>query len=521
MSKLSENLKKIRKDNNFSQEDLAEKLGVSRQAISKWESDLAYPEMDKIIQIAKMFNLNIDDLLKNDIRESKNEKEKKNSINKCIDDFLNFISDTTKMFSRMTFGSKIKCLIKMLLIICFLCLLGFGLKIVLNGIFEKTIYYFFPYEWLIGSFDALYLTAVIVLIVIITIHIFKTQYLDYFKDDPTYTEKTEKDVNTKEEIKEDKNRNEEKKYKNEKIIIRNPKHSEYKFINALFKYIVFLLKVFILGMSAFICIPLIISIIILVLSFAFIKTGLLFIGILIAIIACGTFLTIILLALLNFVLNRKSNKKIMIYVVIISMISFGLGCGLFIISLINFNYIDVKDSLVYEKSEIVVPMDNQMFINDHYGEKINYKEENRNDIRLEFYNNKYCDVELREYGNGEYALFDDCFNNFKMFSDYIKDINNKKIYELDTTVYDVTIYTSKENIEILKNNLQKYNNANDQQIEYYEGRISELETSINEYQGKITELEISINGYQSKINELQNKLDLYEAQHPNDELINN
>lgn len=503
MSKLPENLKKIRKDNNFSQEDLAEKLGVSRQAISKWESGVAYPEMDKIIQIAKMFNLNIDDLLKNDIRESKNEKEKKNSINKCIDDFLRFISDTTEMFSRMTFKTKLKCLIRMILIIGFLSLLGFGLKTVLDGIFEKIVYHFFKYEWLFNIFDTLYLIAVIALITIITIHIFKTQYLDYFKDDPAYTEK---DANTKIEIKEDKNHNEENKYRNEKIIIRNPKHSEYKFINALFKYIVFLLKAFILGMSAFICIPLIISIILLVISFAFIKTGLFFIGILIAILACGTFLTIIFLALLNFVLNRKSNKKIMIYALIISIISFGLGCGLSIISLINFNYIDIKDSLVYEKSEIVVPMDNQMFINDQYGQKINYKEENRNDIRLEFYNNKYCDIELREYENCEYALYDGCLISFKMFSDYIKDINNKKIYELDVLVHDVTIYASKENIEILKTNLQKYNNENDQQITYYEDRISELETSINEYRAKISELE--------------NKLDLYEAHQESDELIN-
>ena len=60
---LSENLKKIRKDNNLSQEDLAEKLGVSRQSVSKWESGLAYPEMDKVLELCKIFNLNIDELL--------------------------------------------------------------------------------------------------------------------------------------------------------------------------------------------------------------------------------------------------------------------------------------------------------------------------------------------------------------------------------------------------------------------------------------------------------------------------
>ena len=50
-NKFSENLKKIRKEHNLSQEQLADELGVSRQAISKWESSQAYPEMDKIIAL--------------------------------------------------------------------------------------------------------------------------------------------------------------------------------------------------------------------------------------------------------------------------------------------------------------------------------------------------------------------------------------------------------------------------------------------------------------------------------------
>lgn len=43
--KLSDNIKFIRKENNLSQEQLAEQLGVSRQAVSKWESGQSYPEM--------------------------------------------------------------------------------------------------------------------------------------------------------------------------------------------------------------------------------------------------------------------------------------------------------------------------------------------------------------------------------------------------------------------------------------------------------------------------------------------
>ena len=98
-NKFSENLKKIRKDNNLSQEQLADELGVSRQAISKWESAVAYPEMDKIIALCDKFNLNIDDLLHRDIKEVKGEEESKKKINDYIDDFLTFFSDTINMFS--------------------------------------------------------------------------------------------------------------------------------------------------------------------------------------------------------------------------------------------------------------------------------------------------------------------------------------------------------------------------------------------------------------------------------------
>ena len=81
---LSDNLKKIRKENNLTQEDLAEKLGVSRQSVSKWESNQAYPEMDKVVQICKMFNLNMDDLLNQDIKEVNNIKQQRNNINKLL-----------------------------------------------------------------------------------------------------------------------------------------------------------------------------------------------------------------------------------------------------------------------------------------------------------------------------------------------------------------------------------------------------------------------------------------------------
>ena len=77
--KLSENLKKIRKENNLSQEQLAEQLGVSRQAVSKWESGQSYPEMDKVLNICKLYNYNIDELLNENVTSIKEEKESKSN----------------------------------------------------------------------------------------------------------------------------------------------------------------------------------------------------------------------------------------------------------------------------------------------------------------------------------------------------------------------------------------------------------------------------------------------------------
>ncbi len=57
-------LSKLRRDNNYTQEQLAAVLGVSRQAISKWESDAAYPETDKLIRISELFDCSLDYLLK-------------------------------------------------------------------------------------------------------------------------------------------------------------------------------------------------------------------------------------------------------------------------------------------------------------------------------------------------------------------------------------------------------------------------------------------------------------------------
>jgi len=66
---LGEKLSKHRKEYNYTQEQLADILGVSRQSVSKWESDIAYPETDKLIKLGKLFECSVDYLLNEDITE--------------------------------------------------------------------------------------------------------------------------------------------------------------------------------------------------------------------------------------------------------------------------------------------------------------------------------------------------------------------------------------------------------------------------------------------------------------------
>lgn len=59
----AENLKRFRKERNLSQEELAELLDVSRQAVSKWEQGDGYPEAEKLLFLSKTLNISLDTLM--------------------------------------------------------------------------------------------------------------------------------------------------------------------------------------------------------------------------------------------------------------------------------------------------------------------------------------------------------------------------------------------------------------------------------------------------------------------------
>ena len=82
---LGERIYRLRADRNMTQEQLAEKLGVTRQSISKWEGDLVKPEIEKLKAMAKLFEVSLDDLISDEASDKKDKEEKtitEDSLNK-------------------------------------------------------------------------------------------------------------------------------------------------------------------------------------------------------------------------------------------------------------------------------------------------------------------------------------------------------------------------------------------------------------------------------------------------------
>lgn len=72
---LGNKIVELRKQNKLSQEQLAEKIGVSRQTISNWENGKFYPDIDDLFKISKYFNITLEDLLSCDTKILKYLKE--------------------------------------------------------------------------------------------------------------------------------------------------------------------------------------------------------------------------------------------------------------------------------------------------------------------------------------------------------------------------------------------------------------------------------------------------------------
>lgn len=100
-----ENLQFLRKKENITQEQLAEKLNVSRQSVSKWESDTAYPEMEKLLTLCEMFHCDMDTLMRGSA-------EKSSATDTCnYDTHMNqFSKSISGSIGMILFGAVLSCI---------------------------------------------------------------------------------------------------------------------------------------------------------------------------------------------------------------------------------------------------------------------------------------------------------------------------------------------------------------------------------------------------------------------------
>ena len=138
--KFCDKLSKQRKNNNMSQEQLADKLGVSRQAVSKWESGTAMPDMAKILELCKVLNCNLDDLVDDGTFNSSKQKDTKININTYMHEVLDFITKTLNMFWSMRLIEKIKCILEMAFITIVMYLIWLAAGNIIYSIFINSIF---------------------------------------------------------------------------------------------------------------------------------------------------------------------------------------------------------------------------------------------------------------------------------------------------------------------------------------------------------------------------------------------
>ena len=107
---LAEKVMALRKKNNWSQEELAEKLNISRQSVSKWESGASIPDIDKIIALSGLFGVSTDYLLKDNLEkelpsetDDVYEAEKERAVS--LEEANGFMNLVKKLAGRIALGA--------------------------------------------------------------------------------------------------------------------------------------------------------------------------------------------------------------------------------------------------------------------------------------------------------------------------------------------------------------------------------------------------------------------------------
>lgn len=467
--KFGDKLIQLRKKQGLSQEDLAAKLNVSRQSVSKWESNNTYPETDKIVQICNIFECSMDDLINENIKDiNQLERKSKKEINIKIEPLLDFITKTVDMFYNMKFLSGLKCLIELALVLGAMLIIGDIINHIIITAFA-SIFSFIP--WNISRILRQIISGVVdlawyAITIIAVIHIFKIRYLDYYEQIVANGDKEDKenkeDITTK--ISLISNKHISLKNNEPKIVIRDKE--PLAFLNILAKIAIWFIKSIAIMFGLFLAFILLLGVIGLVMSISLSLYTKIFIGLDIGILGLLICTILLLAIIIHFVIGTKINIKLTAILFTSSIIVTGIGAGISITAIKDINYItDTSDILeitpheeriTYKDNLIimdVVPRTYEYIINDSLDEN-EIIVQNNFDARFSKINNR----EMIINGMPVYKFYLSGTSNIKTkYSIIINDLKNNIIRDYDTNLYndDIKIIATRQTIEKLINNFSK------------------------------------------------------------------
>ncbi len=451
------NLQKLRKKENMSQESLAERLDVTRQSVSKWESGATYPEMDKLIAICKIFNVDMDTLVNGDVSNNE-KKEKETNINTkdLLDKFNILMKKIVCLFESMSFKEIIEFLVTIFLLILVI-LIGTVPKDIIENLIGDSLLYDIAY---IGpTLDTIFSLIVDILYsifsIVIFIYVLKIKYLDRIK----IKEETNKEIVVKEKEK----RVEEV----EKVIIKDDNSNS--FTKTLAKIIIYIIKFFIVCFLAAPLICIVVFAVMLGFLVLFVFKGLPLIGILLWTVSALIISVLCFEIPLNFVINHKNNYKKNMIALLTSLAIIIIGSIIFAFEFFSLTYIDELPSDVRTK-EITekLPMSNNLTTVGYYHNDIEYIVDdtltNEIEVTVTYYDyltDQNIEIDIH---NNNLLIYEDGPKEFsfeKVLDIISDDVKDGKIYNYDKLYdYKVTIKTSSNNIDIINRNNSSFFNEN-------------------------------------------------------------
>jgi len=439
------NLKYLRKKKNLSQEDLAFKLGVSRQAVSKWESGAAYPETEKMITMCTLFDCTLDELIKEDIPELRSEEVKRYTFNDLVKEITDLIKRTSEMLSAMS-G---KFLFKFLFEIGILLVLILLLRIPFDYVRSLGYNIFFAIGGNISNVLSAVWRFVIEMIYFVTavisfLYIYKIRFLDSSK---AIVER----------------------YKEQGNVERKVEVVKYDFgvFSLLGKAFALFIKLCLSFFSLPIVFLMFFAVAGLVVVISWIFEGIFFFSLILLALSFLLFSTILLYIIYNFVVNRRSKWEKAFVLLLVSFLGFGISMGVGVLELKEFTFTNnEREYMVKDKEVEVFNMKDSFIVGDVWNTNVTYVEESSmsDSIRIEVsYYEDFRNIEIVEMDT-KWITIQSKREDVPLSQAYdllIRDLKDRTVHIEygDLFNYDVVVYTSKENIEKLKRNIEEERNS--------------------------------------------------------------